>query len=120
MDCEREKQTVNRGNSKSITIFVNINGVGQDITGWTFWHTVRTKPAPLTTLNDDDAVMHKQVGPIVDGSNSLVTFFYDASETMVEIRKYISDYKFKKDDGVTIQSLKIIDFEVLPNAGQST
>lgn len=120
MDCVRDKQEVNRGNSMNITMFINIDGVAVDITGWTFWHTVRKQPADITVTDDDDAVMHKKVGPVVNGSDGLVTFTYSADETMQEIREYIADVKYKKDDGVTIKSIKVYDFEILPNSGQST
>jgi len=119
-DCDTDTIEIVRKTSHPLTWFINTSGVAVDITGWTFWFTIREEPAPTGTTDDSGAKLSMEQGPIVGGTDGLVTFNPTIDQYDLDPRDYITSLRYVKGDGVTYGEIPILDLTILPNVGMST
>lgn len=90
----RQDFTLTEGDDDTFTVtYEDADGNAQDITGWTFWLTVKES----ITDADSDAVIQKEVTSHTDPTNGQTEFVVTQSDTADLRGNY--DYDMQRRDG---------------------
>jgi hypothetical protein len=97
-----EEGSITEGDTYSTTLTITDDGSTQDITGWTFWLTVKESPNDA----DSDAIIQKEVTSHVDAANGETVLSLTASETLGISTPKFYDIQYKKPSGEVRTPLK--------------
>ena len=109
-----------RGNtfSKKISLTDKKTSTPIDISGWTFYFTIK-KVRDMKNLTDDKAILKKTIN-VENGADGIVIFPLIPSETsLISPTNYKYDITYKKTNGV-VTTLIYGNFTVLPSVTRST
>lgn len=94
--AERVDLQITSGDDETFSITKeDKDGNTEDITGWTFWLTIKTDQSD----SDSDAVIQKNVTTHTDAVNGETNIELDATDTADLAGNYFYDMQFKTDAG---------------------
>ncbi len=91
--------TAVRGDDYTLKVALTKLGEILDVSGWTFWFTVRKCIPSITTIDDDDSLLSQKL-EIVDGSTGVISFVFTNTQFTLDTGDYYYDIQSEDDSGV--------------------